>query len=223
MPYLVRVPLRPVCLSANCTNHSATLVMHDFINLFGNAICLTPARRQKIYIDRAEIKPRFFKPPVRSLIKAPSLDFKGPVRGECSYLLVAVDEYSCFPCKNMKSSTVIACLSSLFCVFGFPGCVHSDRGSSFVGQEMRTFLSARGISVSTSTAYHRYRYRLGTASANGSTKPFGEPFSYCTDVVFLSIDGRMCWTRLFTPSDRSSACLLMKLSTRGCFVSLGDL
>ena len=65
---------------------------------------------------------------------------------------------------------------------------------------------------------------LGTASANGSTKPFGEPLScYCADVVFLSIDGRMCWPRLFTPSDRSSACLLMKRPTRDCFASLGDL
>jgi len=112
----------------------------------------------------AEIKPRFSKPPVQSLIKALrpwdrlSLDFKGPVRGECPYLLVAVDEYSrfpfVFPCKNMKSSTVIACLSSLFCIFGFPSCVHSDRGSPFVSQETRTFLSARGISFSMSTAYH---------------------------------------------------------------------
>jgi len=82
------------------------------------------------------------------------------VRGECPYLLVAVDEYSrfpfVFPCK-MKSSTVIACLSSLFCVFGFPSCVHSDRGSPFVSQVMRTFFSARGISFSTSTAYHPTR------------------------------------------------------------------
>jgi len=107
----------------------------------------------------------------------------------------------------MKSSAVIACLSSLFCDFGFPSCVHSVRGSTFVSQETRTFLSARGISFSTSTA----TIRLGTASANGSIKPFGEPFSCCcTEVVFLSIDGRKCWPRLFTPSDRSSACLLMK-------------
>ena len=90
----------------------------------------------------AEIKPRFFKPPVQNLIKALrpwdslSLDFSGPVRGVCPYLLDAVDEYSrftfVFPCENMKSSTVTACLSSLFCVFGFPSCVHSDRGSRFV-------------------------------------------------------------------------------------------
>ena len=43
---------------------------------------------------------------------------------------------------------------SLFCVFGFPSCVHNDRGSPFVSQETRTYLSARGISFSTSTAYH---------------------------------------------------------------------
>ena len=55
LPYLVRVPLRPVCLSANCTNHSATVVMHDFTTLFGNAICLTPAKRRKLYVDRAEL------------------------------------------------------------------------------------------------------------------------------------------------------------------------
>jgi len=94
MPYLVRVPLRAVCLSANCTNRSATLVMQDFTTLFGNAICLTPARRRKLCLSFrtcAEIKP-----PVQSLIKALlpwdrlSLDSKGPVRGECPHLLVAV-------------------------------------------------------------------------------------------------------------------------------------
>ena len=54
----------------------------------------------------------------------------------------------------MKSSTVIACLSSLPCVCGFPSCDRSDRGSAFVGQETRTYPSARGISCSSSTAYH---------------------------------------------------------------------
>ena len=54
----------------------------------------------------------------------------------------------------MKSSTVIVCLSSLFCVFGFPSCVHNDRDSQFVSRETRTYLSACGILFSTSTAYH---------------------------------------------------------------------
>jgi len=114
-----------------------------------------------------EIKPCFFKPPVQTLIKALrpwdclSLDFKGPVRGACPYRLLAVDEYSrfpfVFPCKNMKSSTVIAGLSSLFCVLGFSSCIHNDRGSPFVSQETRTYLSARGISFSTSTTYDPVR------------------------------------------------------------------
>jgi len=143
------------------------------------------------------------------------------VRGECPYLLVAVDEYSrfpfVFPCKNIKSSPVIACLSSLFTVLVFLAASTAieaqvkRHGLSF---PLVAFLSARPPLT----------IRLGTASANGSTKPFGEPFScYCTDVVFLSIDGRMCWPRLFNPSDRSSACLLMKRPTRDCFASLGDL
>jgi len=89
-----------------------------------------------------EIKMRLVKPLVQTLIKALrpwdslSLGFSGPVRGVCPYLLVPVDEYSrfpfVFPCENMKLSTVIACLSSLFCVFGFPSCVHSDRVSPFI-------------------------------------------------------------------------------------------
>jgi len=51
-------------------------------------------------------------------------------------------------------STVTQCLSSLFCSFGFPGCVHSNRGVPFVSRETRSFLATRGISFSTSTPYH---------------------------------------------------------------------
>jgi len=47
----------------------------------------------------------------------------------------------------MRSSTVTQCLSSLFCLFGFPGCVHSDRGAPFVSRETRSFLTTR-------TPYH---------------------------------------------------------------------
>jgi len=176
----------------------------------------------------AEIKPRFFKPPVQTLIKTLrpwdrlSLDFNGPVRGACPHLLVAVDEYSRFPfvspCKNMKSSTVIACLLSLFCVFGFSSCVHNDSGSPLVRRRGLTFpLAAFLLAVPPPTT------PLGTASANGSTKPFGGLFGCChTAMVFPRIGGRRCWPKLFTPSDRSSAFLLMKCPTKDCFVFLVD-
>jgi len=64
---------------------------------------------------------------------------------------------------------------------------------------------------------------LGTASANGSTKPFSEPLNCCcTDVVFPKIDGRRCWPRRSMLLDRWSAWLLMKRPTKDCFVFLGD-
>ena len=77
-----------------------------------------------------------------------SVDFKEPVRGPRPYLLIIADEYSrfpfVFPCKNMYSSTVIVidCLSSLFCLLGFPCSIHSDRGASFVSLETRNFQTA---------------------------------------------------------------------------------
>jgi len=105
-----------------------------------------------------------------STLKAQCLDFP--------YLLIVVDEHSRFPfvflCKNIKSSTVTQCLSSLFCLFGFPGCVHSDRGA-LLSRETISFLTTRGISFSTSTPYHPQ----GIASANVLTKTFGAHSSCC--------------------------------------------
>ena len=64
---------------------------------------------------------------------------------------------------------------------------------------------------------------LGTASANDSAKPFGGLFGCCcTAVEFPSIGGRRCWSKLFTPFDRSFAFLLMKRPTKDCFVFLRD-
>jgi len=112
----------------------------------------------------AEVKPQFFQPASRTLIKAIrpwdrlSADFKGPVPGPRPYLLIVVDEYLrfpfVFPCENMTSSTVTDCLSLLFCLLGFPSCIHSDRGAPFVSRETRGFLTERGITFSTSTPYH---------------------------------------------------------------------
>ena len=128
-PAVIRHPgncaplLAPVCLSANCTNNSAILNTLDSTTLFDKAICLTPVKRWKLSVDRAEIKQCFSSQPVQILIKAfhprncLSRDLKGPVRGACPYLLVAVDECKrfpfVFPCKKTKSSAVIACLCEI--------------------------------------------------------------------------------------------------------------
>ena len=115
----------------------------------------------------AEIKPRFFNQYQQSdfhLIKATrpferiSIDFKGPVDGPRKYILVIIDEYSRFPfaypCRDMTATTVINCLTDLFSVFGLPEYVHSDRGKSFLSQDLTKFLATKGIASSKSTPYH---------------------------------------------------------------------
>lgn len=113
-----------------------------------------------------ELKPRFFKAPANTLIKATrpferiSIDFKGPLPS-CTrnfYLLVVIDEYSrfpfCFPCPNMYTSTVMKCLDELFSLCGVPGCILSDNARTFTSNEFKTFLLERGIASSHSTVYH---------------------------------------------------------------------
>ena len=86
------------------------------------------------------------------------MDFKGPLKGKNPYMLVIIDEFSRFPfafsCRNISTKTVMCCLDKLFCVFGFPSYVHSDRGSSFMSHELKSYLRARGIASSRSTPYH---------------------------------------------------------------------
>ena len=112
----------------------------------------------------AEVKPRFFHKPPETLIKAMqpwerlSIDFKGPLEGRNKYILFVIDEYSrfpfAFPCKDMSASTVVQCLSNLFSLFGLPLYVHSDRGSSFMSRELKSYLNERGVATSKSTPYH---------------------------------------------------------------------
>ena len=86
------------------------------------------------------------------------MDFKGPVSGRNNYIFFVVDEFSCylfaFACNNISSSTVIKCLSHLFCLFGFPACIHGDRGSAFISKELKLYLNCRGIATTTTTPHH---------------------------------------------------------------------
>ena len=115
-----------------------------------------------------EFKPRYHKPVQGTLIKATqpferlkfNIDFKGPLpsTSENRYSLIAIDEYSrfpfVFPCSDMTTNTVITCLTELFVLFGFPAYVHSDRGTSFMSNELKSFLSSKSIATSRTTAYN---------------------------------------------------------------------
>ena len=113
-----------------------------------------------------ECKPQYIKPEHCALIKATqpferlNIDFKGPLQSTNNnkYFLMVVDEFSrypfVFPCQNLTSSTVINCLSQLFVLFGVPSYIHSDRGASFLSEELRTFLVSRGVASSRTTPYN---------------------------------------------------------------------
>ena len=114
----------------------------------------------------AELKPRFHKPEPIHLIKATqpfdrlSMDFKGPLPSATknTYLLTIVDEFSrfpfAFPCPDMTATTIIKCLCQMFAIFGMPSYIHSDRGPSFMSEELRQFLLGRGIAMSRTTPYN---------------------------------------------------------------------
>ena len=114
----------------------------------------------------SRIKPKFYKPEHGILIKSTqpferlNLDFKGPLPTVSSnrYILTVVDEYSrfpfAFPCPDVSTPTVIKCLTNLFSIFGMPAYIHSDRGASFMSQDLKQFLMGVGVSSSRTTAYN---------------------------------------------------------------------
>lgn len=114
----------------------------------------------------ARLKPNYYKPDNPALIKSTqpleriSIDFKGPLPSvsKNKYILTIVDEYSRFPfaypCKNIDTGTVKQCLSEFFALFGTPGYIHSDRGRSFISENLREFLISQGIGSSFSAAYN---------------------------------------------------------------------
>ena len=95
----------------------------------------------------AEIKPNFHHPEKTCLIKATqpferlNIDLKGPLSStdKNRYCLNIIDEYSrfpfVFPCANMTASTIINCLSFIFCFWH--ACLHPLR-QGLIFYEQRT-------------------------------------------------------------------------------------
>ena len=69
-----------------------------------------------------------------------------------------VDEFSkfpfAFPLRNITSSSVIKCLSTLFAIFGTPEFIHLDRGTQFALSEYQSFCRQKGVAISKITPYH---------------------------------------------------------------------
>ena len=147
--------------------HPGTTRMSHFVKTRNLPYSLEEIRKVNASCrECAEVKPRFYKPDPAHLIKATqpferlNLDFKGPLPSvNCNrYFLHIVDEYTRFPfvypVSDVTSSTVINCLNNLFSTFGMPAYIHSDRGSSFMSNELKVFLNNHGISSSRTTPYN---------------------------------------------------------------------
>ena len=114
----------------------------------------------------AENKPQFYSPVQSHLVKATqpferlNIDFKGPLKSNNQnvYFLNIIDEFSrfpfVFPCKDVSTRSVIQCLRQFFPLFGMPAYIHSDRGASFMSEELRQFLLSKGIATSRTTPYN---------------------------------------------------------------------
>ena len=59
-----------------------------------------------------------------------------------------------YPCEDVSTTTVIKCLNDLFSIFGMSGYVHSDRGTSFMSQELKQYLHTKGIATSRTTSFN---------------------------------------------------------------------
>lgn len=151
----------------NSLSHPGVTRMSHFIKTRNLPYSMDEIRRvNNMCKECAEVKPRFYKPDQAHLIKSTqpferlNMDFKGPLpsTNRNRYMLHIVDEYSrfpfVFPVSDMTSSTIIRCLCTLFSMFGMPGMVHSDRGTSFLSEEVKQFLNSRGISSSRTTPYN---------------------------------------------------------------------
>ena len=172
----------------------------------------------------AECKPRFFRTPDMKLIKSTkpferlSVDFKGPIPSSTGnhYFLTIVDEFSrfpfAFPCRDTSANTVIKCLTQLFSIFGLPASIHSDRGSAFISQELKSFLLKRGVTVSQTTPYNpagngqceKYNGIIWKAITLG-LKSKGLPVSNWEKVLpdaLHSIRSLLCTATNETPHDR---------------------
>ena len=161
--------LQPSCKTPHETlAHPEVTRLYEYIQRHKVPISLDEAKRVTENCKTCALwKPRFLRPPSSDLIRSSkpwerlSIDIVGPkpmTRNKNQYLLTVVDEFSrfpfAFPLRNITSSSVIKCLSTLSAILGTPGFIHSDRGTQFVSSEFQNFCRQNGVATSKTTPYH---------------------------------------------------------------------
>lgn len=72
-------------------------------------------------------------------------------------MLVVTDHFTkmahAFPCRNQTTQLIAKQLwDQVFCVYGFPECIHSDQGPSFESELVYELLQLSGVAKSRITA-----------------------------------------------------------------------
>ena len=156
---------RLASIQPSCKTLHETL--YEYIQRHKVPISLDEAKRVTENCKTCTIwKPRFLRPPGSDLIRFSkpwerlSIDIVGlePMTRSKTNTSSVVDEFSrfpfAFPLRNITSSSVIKCLSTIFVIFGTPGFIHSDRGTQFVSSEFHNFCRQNGVASSKTTPYH---------------------------------------------------------------------
>lgn len=84
-------------------------------------------------------------------------------------VLVVTDHFTkmahAFPCRNQIAKQIARKLwDNIFCVYGFPECIHLDQGASFESELVSELLQLSGVAKSHTTTYH--------PMGNGGTERF---------------------------------------------------
>ena len=56
--------------------------------------------------------------------------------------------------KDLSARSTIMCLLEVFCEYGVPSFIHTDRGRNFVSKDFHQFCQDLGIHLNFSTGYH---------------------------------------------------------------------
>ncbi|XP_063625652.1 uncharacterized protein LOC134797361 [Cydia splendana] len=126
------------------------------------AIVDTPAKLQSLHEALCHPGVTRMAHWVRSKNLAYSIEEIRNMTNQCriclQYILTVIDEYSrfpfAFPCSDISAKTVIKHLDSIFTMFGMPAYVHSDRGTSFLSDEVKDYFNSRGVATSRTTPYN---------------------------------------------------------------------
>ena len=91
-----------------------------------------------------------------------AVDFVGPLRRSSQgnrWILTVKDTFSrwveAFPLPAATALAVVECLEKeIFCRFGVPETIHSDRGAQFTGRLLREVADELGVTLTTTPAYN---------------------------------------------------------------------